>query len=143
MLEIRSASPSDHAPVADLVRSAGLPLAGLSEALRTAVVARDGEHVVGCAALELYGGDALLRSVVVAAERRGQRMGELLTEAALELARARGVRRVYLLTETAEGFFPRFGFRRITRTEVAAAVRESVEFRSACPDSAVVMVRET
>lgn len=143
MLEILPATPADVGPLVDLVRGAGLPLDGLTAALATAVVARDGDEVVGCAALELYGGDALLRSVVVAAERRGRGLGERLTEAALALARARGAHRIYLLTETAEGFFPRFGFRRIAREEITGPVRQSVEFRSACPATAVAMVRES
>ena len=46
---------------------------------------------------------------------------------------------VYLLTTTADGFFPRFGFSRITRDDVPDSVKGSVEFRSACPASAVVM----
>jgi amino-acid N-acetyltransferase len=54
-------------------------------------------------------------------------------------ATARGFRELYLLTTTAEEFFPRFGFERIGREEVPAAVRESVEFRESCPASATVM----
>ena len=46
---------------------------------------------------------------------------------------------VYLLTTTAERFFPRFGFEQITRADVPATVQESVEFKSACPASAIVM----
>jgi amino-acid N-acetyltransferase len=49
------------------------------------------------------------------------------------------VREVYLLTTTAHAYFPRFGFTRVARDEVAPAVRESEEFRGACPDTAVAM----
>ena len=52
------------------------------------------------------------------------------------------MRTVYLLTETAAEFFPRFGFRPIARDTVDPAVRASVEFTSACPDTALVMVKE-
>jgi amino-acid N-acetyltransferase len=62
---------------------------------------------------------------------RSSRLPLDLTRAALDLASARGLRRIYLPTETAEGCFPRFGFRRITRDEVPGPVRESVEFRTA------------
>ena len=54
-------------------------------------------------------------------------------------AATHGLTPLYLLTTTAEDFFPRFGFSRITRQEVPESVRASVEFRSACPASAVVM----
>jgi amino-acid N-acetyltransferase len=46
---------------------------------------------------------------------------------------------VYLLTTTAESYFPKFGFVQTTREVVPTAVQQSVEFRSACPASAVVM----
>ena len=62
-----------------------------------------------------------------------------LTEAALALARARDERAVFLLTTTADRFFPRFGFERITREDVPESVRQSIEFESACPASAIVM----
>ncbi len=48
---------------------------------------------------------------------------------------------VYLLTTTAEFYFHRFGFTRISRADVALPVRDSIEFRESCPDSAVVMHR--
>jgi N-acetylglutamate synthase-like GNAT family acetyltransferase len=54
-------------------------------------------------------------------------------------ARARGIHDIYLLTTTAEAWFPRFGFVRIARAAVPAALHASEEFRGACPDSAVVM----
>jgi amino-acid N-acetyltransferase len=49
---------------------------------------------------------------------------------------------MYLLTTSAEHYFPRFGFVQIGRDDVRGAVRESVEFREACPASAVVMRAE-
>src|SRR2546426_9100157 len=52
------------------------------------------------------------------------------------------IKSVYLLTETAGGFFPRFGFRAIPRDAVDPAVQRSVEFTSACPTSALVMVKQ-
>jgi amino-acid N-acetyltransferase len=62
-----------------------------------------------------------------------------LTEAALDLARNRGVDTAFLLTTTAATFFPKLGFERISRADVPESVQASVEFQSACPDSAVVM----
>ena len=47
---------------------------------------------------------------------------------------------VYLLTETANGFFPRFGFHPTQRAAVDSAVQQLVEFTSACPASAHVLV---
>jgi len=95
--------------------------------------------LVGSAALELYGSAALLRSVSVSPALQRKGLGQRLTIAALALARERGVSQVFLLTETAREFFPRFGFRTVERADVPPAVKQSVEFTTACPDSALVM----
>ncbi len=139
---IEPARPEDLPAIASLLERGHLPLAGVAEHLGTAVVAREGNRLAGCAAVELYGEAALLRSVAVDHAFRGLGLGIRLTEAALTTARTRGVHAVYLLTETAVGFFPRFGFRPIPRTEVSPAVRRSVEFTTACPESAQAMMAE-
>ena len=138
---ISPATPVDLPAILELLDRSKLPRAGLDEHVTTTLVAKEGKRLVGTAALELYGDCALLRSVAVAADRRGQGLGLTLTAAALDLARRRGVHTVYLLTETAGEFFPRFGFRPISRTEVAEAVLRSTEFTTACPQSALVMAR--
>jgi amino-acid N-acetyltransferase len=57
------------------------------------------------------------------------------------MAEERGLRALYLLTMTAEHYFPRFGFEAVERGAVPAAIAETLEFRSACPASAVAMAR--
>ncbi len=136
---VERAQPEDIASVLSLLERHGLPLDGAEAMGDTVVVARLDGRVVGAAGLELYADGALLRSVVVEAGAQGQGLGQRLTEAALALARTKGVSSVFLLTTTADGFFPRFGFERIEREKVPESVRQSVEFRSACPASAVVM----
>jgi amino-acid N-acetyltransferase len=126
--------------ILELLEEGGLPRDGLANHLSTTLVARGDGWVVGCAALELYGQVALLRSIAVAWDLRSTGLGRRLTEAALELSRHLGVEEAYLLTETADHFFPRFGFRPIPRSEVPRSVRSSVEFTSACPASARAMM---
>jgi len=140
MVSIAPATERDLDPILDLLRGSRLPAAGLAGHLASALIARDGDRVVGSAALELYGASALLRSVAVETGRRGQGLGRQLTEAVLALAHSRGVRRVYLLTETAADFFARLGFTGLDRQAVDPAVQQSIEFRGACPASAVCMV---
>ena len=141
-VRIDRASDADGPSILQLVRDAGLPLDGLVDALETAFIARAGAAIVGCSALEIYVDGALLRSVVVAPAARGCGVGQRLTQAALTWAQSLGVPAVYLLTTSAESYFPRFGFALVTREQVPASVKESVEFRSACPASAIV-VRKT
>jgi amino-acid N-acetyltransferase len=133
--------PDESSAVLQLLEANGLPTVGLSEHWDTTIVARDGDRIIGSAALELYPDGALLRSVAVEPSAQGRGLGHELTTAALEMARQHRVEAVYLLTTTAEAFFPRFGFDRIAREDVPAGVRQSVEFASACPASAVVMRR--
>ena len=138
---IGPAVPTDLPAILDLIDRSKLPSAGLEQHVGSTLVARDGDRIVGTAALELFGGSALLRSVAVAGELRGQGVGQALTNAALDLAKRRGVHTVYLLTETATQFFPKFGFRPVPRTDVDPGVLESTEFTTACPASALVMAR--
>jgi amino-acid N-acetyltransferase len=138
---ISPAAPADLPAVFDLLDRGKLPRAGLDLRVATTLVAKDGSRLVGTAALELYGSSALLRSVAVAAERRGEGLGAALTAAALDLAQRRGVSMIYLLTETAAEFFPKFGFQPVPRSEVDRAVLDSPEFTTACPVTALVMAR--
>jgi amino-acid N-acetyltransferase len=138
-VKIDSAQTGDLPALFALLEDSGLPTAGLAAHLATTLVAHDGERLVGSAALELYGSEALLRSVAVAAPLRGQGLGEQLTHSALELARLHCVQQVSLLTETAQQFFARFGFHPIARTEVSSALHQSIEWTSACPVTAQAM----
>ena len=136
---IESATEHDLREIRSLLERLHLPLAGVDEHLATMLVARDGNEIVGTAALEFYADGALLRSVAVEPDQQGKQLGHQLTDAALRLATAHGADSVFLLTTTAERFFPRFGFEQITRDQVPPSVRASVEFQFACPASATVM----
>jgi amino-acid N-acetyltransferase len=140
IVTIERAQPADHAAILALPAANGLPDAGLAGYLATALVAREGATVIGCAALEVYGPVALLRSVAVRVDRRGAGLGRQLTEEALALARQLGVAQVYLLTETAQTYFPRMGFRPVARADVHPAIHRSLEWTAACPASAQAMV---
>ncbi|MEW6319712.1 MAG: arsenic resistance N-acetyltransferase ArsN2 [Acidobacteriota bacterium] len=138
-MTIAPATPADLPAVHALLTSCGLPVAGLAEHVRTALVARAGARIVGSAALEVYGRHALLRSVAVDPAHRSTGLGQRLTAEALALARAEGLSSVTLLTETAAGFFPKFGFVAVSRADVPAEVQASAEFAGACPASAQAM----
>ncbi len=137
---IRAAGPRDYDAVVAILSAARLPIEGLPASLPGALVAvaPDG-GIAGCVAIEFYGPVALLRSLAVASEQRGQGLGEQLAAEALRLAASAGARDVYLLTGTAAGFFPRFGFVREDRSRAPAPIQDSVEFRSACPTTAILM----
>jgi len=138
---IAAARLSDYDTVAALLEREHLPLDGLREHFDTAIVARAAHRIIGCSALEVYEGGALLRSVAVDAEYRKSGAGSDLTRAAIELATRRLVPAIYLLTTTAERFFRKFDFEIVDRADVPASVLASAEFTHACPSTAIVMRR--
>ena len=140
-IRIERATPSDADDLLALMARAHLPTDGLASHLDAAFVAREGDRLVGSAALEVYADGGLLRSVAVEADRRGTGLGAHLTAAAIADAQRLALPALYLLTTTAAHYFPRFGFERITRDDVPASVQASIEFREACPASATVMRR--
>ena len=135
------ATAADAGAILSLLERSKLPTDGLIDHLHQTIVARRLDEIVGSVALEVYAGGALLRSLAVDSGERGARLGHRLTEAAIARATELGTPALYLLTTTAERFFPRFGFQQIDRTDVPASVQDSVEFKSACPASAIVMRR--
>ena len=140
---LRPAAPADLAAVERLLAASSLPLDGVREALGSFVVAEAKGDIVGVAGLEVSCDNALLRSVAVQPAWRSHGLGRALVTRVISDAEARGLRALYLLTTTAERYFPSFGFRTISRDEVPEDLRETAEFRGACPASATVMCRES
>ena len=138
---IERATAGDLPAVEALLGSAGLPLDGVAAAFGSGVVVRDAGRIVGCAAVELFGDAALVRSVAVDPDARGRGLGSALVAAVEGLARDAGAREAYLLTETAEAWFPRFGYVPIARVDAAPAIGASVEFTSACTASCAAFRR--
>lgn len=139
--QLRPAGAADLPAIEQLLAASGLPLDGVREALPTFIVAESNGRLVGVAGLEVRCDNALLRSVAVEPASRSRGLGRALVSHVISDAEARGIRALYLLTTTAEGYFPSFGFQLIARDEVPEEVRDTKEFREACPTSAAVMRR--
>jgi phosphinothricin acetyltransferase len=135
------AKPGDVLAILDLMHIVNLPRDGVAEALEHFWVARQDGQVVGTVGIEVYGDCALLRSLAVTPAWQGQALGLALTDTALSYLMSRQFQAVYLLTTTAEQFFRRHDFLVVPRTAVPSSVQHSVEFQSACPDTATCMVR--
>ena len=143
---IRPATSDDRSAIERLLIDAGLPTDGIAELLADhpndffVAEANDATRaIVGAGGLEACCDDALLRSVVVQPEWRSRGVGNELVRRIVCHAESRGMRALYLLTLTAEHYFPKFGFERIERGSVPREIAETVEFKSACPDTAAVM----
>jgi N-acetylglutamate synthase-like GNAT family acetyltransferase len=89
------------------------------------------EHgVVGCVGLEVYGEEAVLRSLAVMEEHRGGGYGWMLADTVINMARRRGVRRIYLVTATASDFFAeKHGFRTVDPSTISSALTQSNTFK--------------
>ena len=136
---IQKARPGDAGEIEELLKASGLPVEGAGAHMEHFFVARDGGSLAGVIGLELYGTDGLLRSLAVRGSDRTKGIGSSLYLRLVDEARALGLRRLVLLTTTAEAYFGSRGFRKVGRDSIKGALRESAEFRGACPDSAVCM----
>lgn len=138
---IEPARASDLTAIGALLGEAGLPHGETELAAVRFLVARQDERLVGAIGAEVFGTDALLRSLVVAPARRGGGLGgELLRR--LELAAGPwGVGRWWLLTTTAERFFSARGFRVVPRSAAPASIRGTGQFTGGGCASAVCLTR--
>lgn len=141
MTALRSAAEADAGAIRALLEHNGLPTSDLASARPQFVVAYEGENLQGAGGLQIYGTTALLRSVVVVAERRGAGVGQRIVRELERRAREAGVTELVLLTQTAASFFQRQGYRAVERGRVPPAVQMSEEFRSLCPASAICMTK--
>jgi N-acetylglutamate synthase-like GNAT family acetyltransferase len=139
-LIIRGRPP--RSSVAALLQSPGLPISDITgEHLEHFFfVGYDGSPA-GLIGLELYGADALLRSLVVGENARGNGLGPTLVEHAEQYAASNGVRSIYLLTTTAATFFKRLGYERIDRSQAPPSIKGTREFASLCPASSAFMMK--
>jgi UDP-N-acetylmuramate: L-alanyl-gamma-D-glutamyl-meso-diaminopimelate ligase len=124
-----------------LLEHVGLPKTGIPDELSELWVIRGNDKdVVGCVALEIYGETALLRSLAVNPDRRGEGLGWMLAEMVQLRVRQRGLTHVFLLTEHATDFFAeKFGFRPISRDSLPEDVKSSSEYRRNQTERSVAM----
>ena len=95
----------------------------------------------GFGGLEVYGADALMRSVVTLPPLRGRGFGRAIVKALEAEAIVMKCRAVWLLTMSAPGFFEKLGYAKVERAGVPASIRATMQFASLCPDSAAVMAK--
>jgi amino-acid N-acetyltransferase len=141
VIEVLPASPQDLATIRALLESSGLPTSDLESARPEFTVIREDGRVVAAGALQRFGSAALLRSVVVAAERRGGGLGKLMVQELERLARTTEIRQLILLTETAADFFAHQGYRTVERSSAPWDLQASDEFRALCPGTAICMAK--
>jgi amino-acid N-acetyltransferase len=134
--------PSRSAAVA-LLQAQGLPFSDITvDHLEHFFFIEAHGSPTGLVGVEIYGTDALLRSLVIAEEARNQGLGSALVRHAEDYAAARQIRVMYLLTTTAENFFQRRGYQRVDRTQAPGSIRSTPEFAGLCPANSAFMSKQ-
>jgi N-acetylglutamate synthase-like GNAT family acetyltransferase len=136
--KIRPAQLHDQKIIRILLFAFKLPLDGLEEA-KLWVLQSSNSEVVGVAGLEVYDNQGLLRSVAVIKSMHNQGYGTSLANYVIGEAKKIHVQNLFLLTTTASAFFKKLGFKEESREKVAGRITNSVEFKSACPKTAILM----
>ncbi len=127
----------DLPAVRELLVAADLPTDDIEDPSITFLGVREDGTLLGVVGLQQCGDASLLRSLAVRSDARTRGLGRALTEQACALADGE----VYLLTTSAAAYFPRLGFRAISRDAAPPAIRATAQFAALCPASAVVMRR--
>jgi amino-acid N-acetyltransferase len=136
-----SIRPALHV-VRQLLGSQGLPSEDLSEShLEHFLFAGSDCDPTALVGVELYGENALLRSLAVRPADRKRGLGSRLVAGIEEYSRTRGVEKMFLLTTTAQHFFATLGYQLVERQSAPASIRSTREFSDLCPASSVFMMK--
>ncbi len=140
--KIEKAQSSELGQIKVLLEENGLLFEGTENNLENFWVAKITGKVVGCAGMEIYGKNFLLRSFVVHPEYRNSYIALNLYKKVSQAAKDKNLKRAYLLTLTIGDYVGEFGFKEIGREEVDKEVLESVEFKADCCKKAKVFVKK-
>jgi N-acetylglutamate synthase-like GNAT family acetyltransferase len=141
-LAVRQAEASDVPAIRALLADAGLPVADVgAQTAAWFVLAMEGGALIGTAAVEPCGSFGLLRSLAVRPDRRGRGVGQRLVAECESRADAAKLRGLYLLTTTARHYLAALGYDELERWELPESVRETEQYRTLCPKTAVAMMK--
>src|SRR5436190_22934614 len=141
-MQIRFASIHDLPGIVSLLESERLIHADLTSSRVIVLVAEEANAIVGCVGLETYGTSAIIRSAMVAGHHRNKGVARTLVERMEAIAASGGVQALFLLTERTEQFWQRMGYCVVERTAAPEEIRNSAEFTSLCPSTALCMMLE-
>lgn len=140
-LQFEAATMKDLAAIEAMLEQANLPTIGVRQHLAHFRLGKRAGKIVALGGLELYGAQALLRSVVVDTTERNKAYGKQMVKHLYQLAQQSGVHELYLRTMDATPYFAHLGFQELAYDQVPAGLKRSSQFRGVCPASATVMHR--
>ena len=125
--------------IVDLLKDSALPILDIEDSRSIFVGIYTDNKLVGCVGIQIIDEIALLRSLAVSKEYRGQGLAIKLTKAIIQKAKSRSINSLFLLTTDAEKFFVKVGFEKIIKTSAPNGIKETKQYSEICSDSAVVM----
>lgn len=140
-LTFEDANMQDVPAIEVMLAKAKLPIVGVRRHIAHFRLGKREGKIVALGGLEVYGEQALLRSIVVETAQRNQAYGKELVQDLCQIAQQTGIRDLYLKTVGAKAFFDRLGFEVLAYDQVPASLKQSSQFRGSCPASATVMHR--
>lgn len=138
-MKYRKAQQSDIERIESLLSLANLHKDDVIETIDKCVVATLEREIIGTAALECIGDNALLKSFAVHPDHRKKNIGKAIFRELLPVAYKNQVNRLFLLTTTAEPYFLKLNFKKCNRASVPDAIAQTHEFISLCPTTAICM----
>ena len=138
-LEFEDASMLDVPAIEAMLVQANLSIVGVRRHIAHFRLGKLGGKIVAVGGLEIYGEQALLRSIAVDTEQRNKGYGKQIVRDVCHSAQLAGIRDVYLKTVSASAFFDGLGFEVQAFEQIPKSVKKSSQFRGACPASATVM----
>ncbi|MFQ5638354.1 MAG: arsenic resistance N-acetyltransferase ArsN2 [bacterium] len=140
-LKFSLAVPHDKRTITRLLTACQLPYEDIGVHIGNFILAKNDKELVGVVGLQVQGRVGLLRSLAVAPKFRHRGVGSALCGRILDFAVQQGVEEFYLLTTTADRFFARLGFAKVARKDLPQAIKNTEEFSSLCPETAVCMAK--
>ena len=121
-----------------LLKQNNLPTEDITEITKLFSIV-DKDKVIATIGLELYEKIGLLRSFAMDEEYRSKGVGSQLVNFIEDFAKQNDIKEIVLLTTTAAEYFTKRNYQAIHRENIPGEIKNSSEFKSTCPSSAVVM----
>lgn len=109
-MNFRDAINSDVESIKNLLIENELPSSDVEEHIRNFILAEYENKIIAVGGIERYGTTALLRSIAVTPEYRGNGIAKKLYQLFEKKASSLGVDMLYLLTESAVEYFKKINF---------------------------------
>jgi len=136
-------APGQLPALREALRGCGLPADDLEAGGVILFALEEDGFIVGYGGLEIYGDDALIRSIVVLPAHRRRGVGRRIVARLLAEAARLGASRAYLLTTDARAYFEALGFAVVDRRDAPPAILTTRQASALRPAAAALMVKAT